>query len=95
MTMTSSSISTVLSLKERRIPQKERRNTTVIPPLSDAEIGFLADERPDRVFIGTGQYGDLPVTPAAEVILQRYHTEILPFIDREQGKYVAVLHVTC
>jgi hypothetical protein len=64
-------------------------------PLSDAEIGFLAGERPDRVFIGTGQYGDLPVTPAAEAILKRHHAEILPLIEQEKGKYVAVLHVTC
>lgn len=70
-------------------------------PLSDAEVFFLTDERPDRVFIGTGQYGDLPVTPAAMAILKDHHAvimptpEILPLIGHEQGKYVAVLHVTC
>jgi hypothetical protein len=70
-------------------------------PLSDAEIGFFLDERPDRVFIGTGQYGDLPLTPAAEEILKSHHAvirptpEILPLIEQEKGKYVAVLHVTC
>jgi hypothetical protein len=87
--------------KRKKNPSKGEKEHYGHTPLSDAEIGFLADERPDRVFIGTGQYGDLPVTPAAEVILQRYHAEILPtpeilpLIDREQGKYVAVLHVTC
>jgi hypothetical protein len=70
-------------------------------PLSDAELRFLDDERPDKVFIGTGQYGDLPVTPAAGVILERHHAEILPtpevlpLLDRENRKYVAILHVTC
>jgi hypothetical protein len=70
-------------------------------PLSDAELGFLTGERPDMVFIGTGQYGDLPVTPAAAAILEHHHAvirptpDILVLIELEKRKYVAVLHTTC
>jgi hypothetical protein len=70
-------------------------------PLTDAELAFLEDEHPEAVFIGAGQYGDLPVTPKARKILDRYGAEvmptpaILPRIEGERRKYAAVLHVTC
>jgi len=70
-------------------------------PLSEEELGFLDGERPERVYIGTGQYGDLPLTPAARQILQAYPArigptpEILPELEREKRRYVAILHVTC
>lgn len=70
-------------------------------PLSDAEIGFIENEHPDVVFIGTGQYGDLPVTPAAAAILERYNAvlgptpDILVLIELEKRNFVAVLHTTC
>jgi hypothetical protein len=53
------------------------------------------------VFIGTGQSGDLPVTPAAAEILERHHAvirptpDILVLIELEKSRYVAVLHTTC
>jgi hypothetical protein len=70
-------------------------------PIDDTELLFLFDEKPALVFIGTGQYGDLPVTPAAEQLLKRYITVIkptptlLPLIGSELRKFAAVLHVTC
>ena len=70
-------------------------------PLSAAELDLLDAERPESVFIGTGQYGDLPVTPDAGDILSRYGTvtaptpELLARIDKEEGRFVAILHVTC
>lgn len=70
-------------------------------PLSEEELGFLSDARPDIVYVGTGQYGDLPVTPEAETVIASYHgimlptPEILPLIAGEKRRFVAILHVTC
>ncbi|WAC04869.1 MAG: MTH938/NDUFAF3 family protein [Methanoregula sp.] len=70
-------------------------------PLSRAELDFLSDEKPRKVFIGTGQDGDLPVTPDATAFLSRYETvtaptpELLTLIGQEKERFVAILHVTC
>jgi hypothetical protein len=70
-------------------------------PLSERELEFLADENPELVYVGTGQYGDLPVTPKAEAVLTHYHgvvmptPDILPAIKAEKRRFVAILHVTC
>ncbi len=70
-------------------------------PLSENELGFLSDEKPEVVYIGTGQYGDLPVTPAAAVILEKYNPVIGPTpgifgqLSSETRKFVAIIHVTC
>ncbi len=70
-------------------------------PLSESELGFLRDEKPDAVYVGTGQYGSLPLTPGAEEILSTYPTvvmptgDILPSLDRETRTHVAILHITC
>jgi len=70
-------------------------------PLSAEELAFLEDEHPEVVFIGTGQYGDLPVTPNAAKLLAHFvHVirpvpDIIPLIARERRKFAAVLHVTC
>lgn len=70
-------------------------------PLSAEELGFLKTEHPEVVYIGTGQYGDLPLTPDAVALLGVYSSvvkstpDILSVIERERRKYTAVLHVTC
>ena len=70
-------------------------------PLSAGELGFLEKERPAVVYIGTGQYGDLPLTPDATAVLREYRAvvkptpEILPLIKQEKRKYLAMIHVTC
>lgn len=70
-------------------------------PLSETELAFLRDERPDVVYVGTGQYGSLPLTPGAGEILALFPTvvmptgEILPSLEREKRARVAILHVTC
>ncbi len=70
-------------------------------PLSAGELGFLEEERPAVVYIGTGQYGDLPLTPDAAALLGPYTpvvrptSDILPLLEKELRKYAAVLHVTC
>jgi hypothetical protein len=68
-------------------------------PLSRAELDFLSEEKPRKVFIG--QYGDLPVTPDATALLSRYDTMTAPtpgllsLIGQEKDRFVAILHVTC
>ena len=70
-------------------------------PLSAEELAFLEEEKPEFVYIGTGQYGDLPVTPRAAAIIAHYpHVvrpvpDIIPLMEKDQRKYVAVIHVTC
>jgi hypothetical protein len=50
-------------------------------PLSAEELAFLAKEHPAVVYIGTGQYGDLPLTPDALVLLEPYAPVIRPTPD--------------
>ena len=70
-------------------------------PLSERELIFLEDERPDVVYIGTGHQGALPITPQAQQILKKYETIILPTpeaiekIEQEHRKLAALIHVTC
>jgi len=70
-------------------------------PLSAEELEFLEKERPSIVYIGTGQYGDLPLTSDASALLEPYKPvvrptpELLPLLENEQRKYVAIVHVTC
>ena len=53
------------------------------------------------VYIGTGQYGDLPLTTDAVALLEKYAPvvkptpDLLSLLEQEQQKYAAVLHVTC
>jgi hypothetical protein len=70
-------------------------------PLSLEELPLVKEEQPEIIYIGTGQYGDLPLTREAEKLLESFHTvllptpDILPEIERERKKYLAILHVTC
>ncbi len=70
-------------------------------PLSDKELDFLSKEKPKVVMIGKGQYGDLPITPKAQKILDNYDLvvdstpKVLERVEKEQKKFVAIVHVTC
>ena len=87
--------------KRHKKPSKRLKNTYGHTPLSGAELGFLIHEQPAILYIGTGQYGDLPVTPDAEDIFRHYETVIRPTPDvvellREEPRpFVAILHVNC
>ena len=89
-----------VSRRKKRL-SKELKGDYGHTPLSESELTFLRDERPDVVFIGTGQYGSLPLTPGAEEILSTFPTvvmptgEILPSLDKEKRTHVAILHITC
>lgn len=70
-------------------------------PLSLEELTMVKEEKPEIIYIGTGQYGDLPLTREAEKYLESFHSvllptpDILPEIEHERKKYFAILHVTC
>jgi hypothetical protein len=70
-------------------------------PLSERELDFLPEEKPEVVYIGIGHQSALPITPEALTILKEYETVILPTeeitekIRQEKRKMVALIHVTC
>lgn len=70
-------------------------------PLSERELDFLSQEKPEVIYIGTGHQAALSITPQALSILKKYETVILPTdeiiekIDHEHRKMVALIHVTC
>jgi hypothetical protein len=87
--------------KRQKKPSKKFKVKYGHTPLSGAELGFLTGERPEIVYVGTGQYGDLPLTPDARDLVGEYDAvirptpEILDMIAEETRPFVAVLHVNC
>lgn len=70
-------------------------------PLSESELEFLKKEHPEVVYVGTGQFGAMPVTSPARKILEDYTTIICPTPDLiesiadERRRHSAIIHVTC
>ncbi len=87
--------------KRSKKKSKELKSSYGHTPLSDQELDVLKKEKPEIVYIGTGQYGDLPITPEAETELSRFETvikptpEILDMIKKEHRSFIAIIHVTC
>ncbi|HEX3002213.1 MAG TPA: hypothetical protein VHN82_07590 [Methanoregula sp.] len=87
--------------KRKKILSKPWASEFGHTPLSAEELAFLEDEQPEVVYVGTGQYGDLPVTPDAAKLLAGYKhvvrpvPDVLPLIEKERRTYVALIHVTC
>lgn len=87
--------------KRSKKKSKKLRKKYGHTPLSDRELAFLGKEKPEIVFIGTGQFGDLPITDDAHRILMKYNTvirptaEILDLLADESQSSAAILHVTC
>jgi hypothetical protein len=87
--------------KRSKKKSKELKSTYGHTPLSDHELEVLKKEKPEIVYIGTGQYGDLPITPEAETELSRFETvirptpEILDMLKKERRSFIAIIHVTC
>ena len=88
-------------IKRSKKKSKKLKNIYGHTPLSEHEVEFLEAEEPEVVYIGTGQYGNLPVTKEAHAILNGFETvirptpEILELLEGENRPYVAFLHVTC
>ena len=87
--------------KRSKKKSKELKSTYGHTPLSNQELEVLKKEKPEIVYIGTGQYGDLPITPEAERELSRFETvirptpEILDMLKKERRSFIAIIHVTC
>jgi len=87
--------------KRSKKKSKDLKSTYGHTPLSDHELDILAREKPEIVYIGTGQYGDLPITPEAKTVLSQFETvirptpEILGTLEKEKRSFVAIIHVTC
>jgi hypothetical protein len=70
-------------------------------PLSDFDLLFLDNDGADIIYIGTGQYGDLPITTEAHSILLKREAiirptpEILGLLEDECRPFAAVIHVCC
>jgi hypothetical protein len=85
------------SKKKSRKLKKQYGHT----PLSEPELEFLALENPLIIYIGTGQYGDLPITLDAHRVLRNYESLIRPTPDilepmaDDPRPSVAILHVSC
>lgn len=95
-------IHTDRSIKKRKKKlSKKRKEEFGHTPLSGEELTDLIKERPEVVYIGSGQYGDLPLTSDAVTLLSPFTTvvkptpDILLLLESEQRKFVAILHVTC
>jgi hypothetical protein len=88
---------------EKRSKKKSRkyRNFFHHTPLTERELEFLEKEKPDIVYIGTGQFGDLPITSEALHVLAKFHAiirptpEIMNFFSSEYRSFAAILHVKC
>jgi len=70
-------------------------------PLSELELDFLAQEKFEALYIGTGHDCALPITPEAVEILKKYYAviastpEVIVKIEQEKKKFVAIIHITC
>jgi hypothetical protein len=87
--------------KRSKKKSRDLKSTYGHTPLSDHELEFLESEKPEIVYIGTGQSGDLPLTPDAKKMLMRFETiirptpDILAMMKKEQRSFIAIIHVTC
>jgi hypothetical protein len=70
-------------------------------PLTGSELEFLEAETPSVVYIGTGQFDELPLTVDALKILSGYTSFLRPtpvvlaMLEEERRKFAAILHVSC
>lgn len=88
---------------EKRSKKKSRKNRGFFrhTPLADNELSFLDKEKPEIVYIGTGQFDDLPITTEALKVLAKFRAiirptpEIVHILSNEFRSYAAVLHVKC
>ena len=87
--------------KRSKKRSKELKDAYGHTPLSDHELEVIKKEKTQTVYIGTGQYGDLPITPEARMVLSQFETVILPtpeildILKKERRSFVAIIHVTC
>jgi hypothetical protein len=86
---------------EKRSKKKSRKSRGIFrhTPLAQNELSFLRREKPDIVYIGTGQFDNLPITLDALRILAKFRAiirptpEIMNILSSENRSYSAILHV--
>ncbi len=87
--------------KREKKKSKDLKSEYGHTPLSERELDFLGHEQFDALYVGAGHQAALPITPQAQEILDKYNAVILPTpqiidkIEKEQRKFVAIIHVTC
>jgi hypothetical protein len=87
--------------KRKKKKSKEFKAAYGHTPLSERELDFLGQEQFDALYVGRGHDPALPITPEAIEILRNHNAtiastpEVLEKIAQEQGKFVAIIHVTC
>ncbi len=70
-------------------------------PLSERELGFLDEERPEVLIIGAGFKGMMQLTPLALERLKGCQVfalttdKAIEMMNRESGRFVAILHLAC
>jgi hypothetical protein len=70
-------------------------------PLSEDELGFVAEESPEVVYVAAGHKGMLTLTPKAKELLSPYELRVMltnaavEALTREGRRFVAILHLTC
>ena len=87
--------------KRSKKKSKKFKNLFGHTPLSDHDLRFLDNDQAHIIYIGTGQYGDLPITTEAHTILSKKEViirptpDILNLLEDEQRPFAAVIHVSC
>jgi len=70
-------------------------------PLSERELGFIEEEKPDKIIIGSGFKAMLPLTLGAKELLKPYNyvekmtTDAIQMINNERSRFVAIMHIKC
>ena len=71
-------------------------------PLSEDELEFVPEEKPEKVFVGCGYKAMLPLTPGAKELLQPYNPvarstqDVIQMINKETSdRFVAIIHIKC
>ena len=96
----------IIHVDGRITKRKKKKSRDLKPlyghtPLSEMELGFLREEKPQVVYVGTGYEAGLPITEKTQKILGEFETFIMPTpeiiekIEQEERKAVAIIHVTC
>jgi hypothetical protein len=87
--------------RRKKKASKPLKGTYGHTPLSEMELDIVAREKPEVVLVGTGQYGNLPITPGARSMLADHSAIVKPTplllgdIAGEKRSFIAILHVTC
>ena len=87
--------------KRRKDLSRDKKSKYGHTPLTRKELLPLLEHNPDLIVIGTGQSGAMPITPKAEALLNEHACFIGPtpdaieWIEKDDRKLIALLHVTC